>query len=77
MFLEGNFLFWPSVRRIGPKKSIVDNHIKSSKIHSAGKKLAEKGRQEKDIAKALKAYNKSIWLGKSSHQHSKYTVLKS
>ena len=38
---------------------VIDNHIKNSKKHSIGKeKLAEKGKQEKDIAEALKVYNK-------------------
>lgn len=41
------------------RKCIIENHIKNSKKHTIGKeKLADKGRQEKDIAEVLKAYNK-------------------
>jgi hypothetical protein len=42
------------------RKCIIDNHIKNSKKHTIGKeKLADKGRQEKDIAEAApRAYNK-------------------
>ena len=41
------------------KKSIIDNNIKHSKKHIVGKqKLAGKGSQKKNIAEALKQYNK-------------------
>lgn len=56
MYLEENF----SAKGVeGLKKSITDNHIKHSKKHTVGKvRLAEKGKQDHDIAKALKLYNK-------------------
>lgn len=41
------------------KKSIIENHIKPSKKHAIGKeRLAEKGKQERDVAEALELYNK-------------------
>jgi len=59
LFLEGNVFAKRAEKNWPRKKGIIDNHIKSSKKHSAGKeKLAEKFRQEKDIADALKPYNK-------------------
>ena len=58
--VSGGKLFCQVCREeVALKKSIIDNHIKNSKKHSIGKeKLAEKGKKDKDIAEALKAYNK-------------------
>ena len=43
---------------VGLKKSVINNHVRRSNKHSAGKeRLAKKGKQEKDIVEALSAYN--------------------
>ena len=42
---------------VGPKSSVVKNHIKSEKYKNGCKKLKQKDARERDIAEALTKYN--------------------
>lgn len=57
----GREAFLPSACReeLALKMSITENHITHSKKHAVGKeRLAEKGKQERNIVEALELYNR-------------------